>query len=97
MGTCFKIAGKTGFCCLTLTSTAQVHLDLGYFECLKHKISLCKKNMKKICIPPEMSSDSFLLQGSLCKMQFCVTFYEIVTHYPKSKLNLDLRIRVVEA
>jgi hypothetical protein len=53
--------------------------------------------MKKICIPPEMSSDSFLLQGSLWKMQFCVTFYEISTHYPKSKVNLDLRIRVVEA
>ncbi len=39
-----------------------------------------------------MSADSILLQGSLC-----VTFYEISTHYPKSKVNLDLRIRVVEA
>ncbi len=44
-----------------------------------------------------MSFDSFLLEGSLRKIKFCVTFYKISTHYPKSKVNLDLRIRAVEA
>ncbi len=58
---------------------------------------IMSEKYEKIFIPSEMSSDSFLLQGSLCKLQFCATFYEISTHYPKSKVNLDLRIRVVEA
>jgi hypothetical protein len=35
-------------------------------------------------LPLNMSSDSFLLQVSPCKIKFCVTFYEISTHYQKS-------------